>query len=52
MLLSTSFAATERFGDRLADFKADLADHLRQVAAPDDLFWERPGDTEVLVARR
>lgn len=52
MLLSTSFAAPERFGDRLADFKADLTDRLRQVAGPDDLFWELPGDTEVLIARR
>ena len=49
MFLSTSFAAPERFGDRLDAFRDELLEKLRAVA-PDGNLWEWPGDTEVLVA--
>jgi len=47
--LSTSFAAPDLFGDRLDDFRAELA---RTLAEHTDTgcFWEWPGDTEVLIA--
>jgi hypothetical protein len=49
--LSTSFAAPELFGDTFAQFRAELASVL---AAYTDtgFFWEWPGDTEVIIARR
>jgi SAM-dependent methyltransferase len=50
-LYSTSFAAPERFGDRRAEFEAALRDALARVS-PEGRFWEFPGDTEVLLARR
>ena len=49
--LSTSFAAPHLFGDRLGAFEA----HVRALLAersPDGLFWDWPGDTEVLLARK
>lgn len=51
-MLSTSLAAPERFGNRLADFQFELAARLSSVGGPDGMFWEFPGDTEVLIARR
>ena len=49
--LSTSFAAPHLFGERLAAFEADaramLAEH-----SPSGLFWDWPGDTEIVLARR
>lgn len=51
MYLSTSFAAPERFGDRLDAFRAELVDALRR-ATPTGLLWEWPGDTEVLLGLR
>ncbi|HVC77553.1 MAG TPA: class I SAM-dependent methyltransferase [Candidatus Micrarchaeaceae archaeon] len=50
--LSTSYAAPERFGERLADFQDDLLRRLRHVAGPKGVFLELPGDTEVLIARK
>ena len=47
--LSTSFAAPDLFGDRLSEFRADLATVLRQHTDT-GLFREWPGDTEVLIA--
>ncbi len=49
--LATSFAAPDLFGDRLDEFRADLAHALRQHTET-GLFWEWPGDTEVLIARK
>jgi hypothetical protein len=46
-LYSTSFASPERFGDRRASFEAAMRDLLG-----DRLYWEFPGDTEVLLAAR
>jgi hypothetical protein len=48
MYLSTSFAAPQRFGDRFDAFRAELVNALRR-ATPVGMFWEWPGDTEVLV---
>jgi len=48
---STSFAAPSRFGVRRAQFEAALRALLR-ARAPDGLFWDWPGDTEILLARR
>jgi hypothetical protein len=49
--LSTSFAAPELFGDRLVEFRAELSAEL--VRRTDSgFFWEWPGDTEVLIARK
>jgi SAM-dependent methyltransferase len=49
--LSTSFAAPHLFGDRLrafeADFRAELAAH-----SPSGLFWDWPGDTEIILASK
>jgi SAM-dependent methyltransferase len=48
---STSYAAPHLFGDRRAAFEGDLrallADHSRS-----GLFWNWPGDTEVLLSRK
>jgi len=49
MYLSTSFAAPDLFGDQLTDFRGELADTL-DALTDTGLFWEWPGDTEVLVA--
>jgi SAM-dependent methyltransferase len=49
--LGTSFAAPELFGDRLEAFRAELGDTLRSYTDT-GLFWDWPGDTEVLIARR
>ena len=51
MIMSMSFASPEAFGDRLDEFKADVINRLRE-ASPAELFWEWPGDTEVLIARK
>ena len=44
-------SAPHLYGDRLADFTADaralLASHSRE-----GLFWDWPGDTEVIMARK
>jgi hypothetical protein len=49
--LSTSFAAPHLFGDRLNAFTADVRGEL-QTRSPDGRFWDWPGDTEILLARR
>ncbi len=49
--LSTSFAAPELFGTRLEAFRADLSEELRRYT-DSGFFWEWPGDTEVLIARK
>lgn len=49
--LSTSFAAPHLFGDRLDDFQRDVRAELA-ARSPSGLFWEWPGDTAVLLARR
>ena len=47
--LSNSFAAPHLFGDRLEQFKADVRARLL-AHSPNGLFWDWPGDTEILLA--
>jgi SAM-dependent methyltransferase len=49
--LSMSFAAPHLFGDRLAAFEADVRALLTE-RSPTSLFWDWPGDTEILIARK
>jgi hypothetical protein len=49
MFFSTSFAAPDRFGSRLAEFKFEVLGELR---ARGERFWDWPGDTEVLIATK
>ena len=48
---SLSYAAPRWFGDRRADFEADLR-HLLLEHSPNGLFWDWPGDTEVVIATK
>ena len=49
--LSTSFAAPELFGPELDKFRADLTEELKPHTHT-GFFWEWPGDTAVLIARK
>jgi ubiquinone/menaquinone biosynthesis C-methylase UbiE len=48
---STSFAAPHLFGDRLQAFEADLRAELA-ARSPSGLFWDWPGDTQIILARK
>jgi ubiquinone/menaquinone biosynthesis C-methylase UbiE len=48
---STSFAAPHLFGDQIDAFKAELRAEL-EARSPSGLFWDWPGDTAVLLARK
>jgi SAM-dependent methyltransferase len=48
---SMSYAAPRLFGSRLADFEADLRRLLR-AHSPQGLFWDWPGDTELVIATK
>jgi len=48
---SLSYAAPRWFGDRRADFEADLR-HLLLEYSPNGLFWDWPGDTELVIASK
>jgi SAM-dependent methyltransferase len=48
---SFSFAAPHLFGDRVEDFARDVRELLR-ARSPAGLFWDWPGDTEVILARK
>jgi SAM-dependent methyltransferase len=48
---SLSYAAPRWFGDRRADFESDLR-HLLREYSPDGLFWDWPGDTELVIATK
>jgi SAM-dependent methyltransferase len=48
---SLSYAAPRWFGNRRADFESDLR-HLLQECSPDRLFWDWPGDTELVMATK
>jgi hypothetical protein len=48
---SLSYAAPRWFGDRRADFESDLR-HLLHEHSPDGLFWDWPGDTEIVIATK
>jgi SAM-dependent methyltransferase len=45
---SKSYAAPRRFGDRLEQFEADLRQMLLGHS-PEGLFWDWPGDTEIVL---
>jgi SAM-dependent methyltransferase len=49
--LSTSYSAPHLYGDRLDAFEADVRALLIE-RSPDGLFWDWPGDTEILLARK
>jgi SAM-dependent methyltransferase len=49
--LSFSFSAPHLFGDRLDDFSAEVRALLANRSA-DGMFWDWPGDTEVVMARK
>jgi SAM-dependent methyltransferase len=49
--LSMSFSAPHLFGDRLDDFAAEVR-ALLAVRSADGMFWDWPGDTEVVMARK
>ena len=48
---SFSWAAPHLFGERVDDFARDLRELLAS-RSPDGVFWDWPGDTEVILARR
>jgi hypothetical protein len=48
---STSISAPHLFGDRAEDFAADVRELLAS-RSPDGVFWDWPGDTEVVLAVR
>ena len=48
---SLSYAAPRWFGNHRADFEADLR-HLLHEYSPDGLFWDWPGDTELVIATK
>ena len=49
--LSMSSSAPHLFGDRLEDFTTEVRELLRS-RSPDGIFWDWPGDTEVILARK
>jgi ubiquinone/menaquinone biosynthesis C-methylase UbiE len=48
---SLSYAAPRWFGNRRAGFESDLR-HLLHEYSPDGLFWDWPGDTELVIATK
>jgi SAM-dependent methyltransferase len=49
--LSMSFCAPHLFGDRLEEFTDEILDLLRRHS-PEGVFWDWPGDTEIVLAVR
>jgi len=48
---SMSWAAPHLFGGRAGEFAGEVRELLRE-RSPDGLFWDWPGDTEVILARK
>jgi SAM-dependent methyltransferase len=48
---SMSSSAPHLFGDRVEDFAAELRELLAS-RSPEGIFWDWPGDTEVIIGRR
>ena len=48
---SMSYSAPHLFGDRVEDFASDMCDLLAS-RSPEGIFWDWPGDTEVILVRR
>jgi SAM-dependent methyltransferase len=49
--LSMSSSAPHLFGDRVEDFARDVRE-LLAACSPEGVFWDWPGDTEVILARK
>jgi SAM-dependent methyltransferase len=50
-LFSMSTSAPHLFGDRVEDFAAEVRELLAS-RSPEGVFWDWPGDTEVILARK
>jgi hypothetical protein len=48
---SMSSSAPHLFGDRVEDFASEVRKLLRS-RSPEGIFWDWPGDTEVILARK
>jgi len=48
---SMSYAAPHLFGDRVEEFAGDMRELLRE-RSPEGVFWDWPGDTEVMLVRK
>jgi hypothetical protein len=48
---SSSFSAPHLFGDRADDFASEVRE-LLAARSPEGVFWDWPGDTEVILARK
>jgi SAM-dependent methyltransferase len=48
---SLATSAPHLFGDRVEDFAGEVRELLRS-RSPDGMFWDWPGDTEVILARK
>ena len=48
---SMSYAAPHLFGDRVEEFADEVRELLRE-RSPEGVFWDWPGDTEVMLARK
>jgi SAM-dependent methyltransferase len=48
---SMSSSAPHLYGDRVEDFAADVR-KLLAARSPDGVFWDWPGDTEIILARK
>jgi SAM-dependent methyltransferase len=48
---SFSWSAPHLYGDRLEEFERELRGLLKE-RSPDGLFWDWPGDTEIILARK
>ncbi|MGB6456931.1 MAG: class I SAM-dependent methyltransferase [Streptosporangiaceae bacterium] len=48
---SMSYAAPHLFGDRAEEFAGEVRELLRE-RSPEGVFWDWPGDTEVMLARK
>jgi hypothetical protein len=48
---SFSYSAPHLFGDRVEDFASEVRESLA-LRSPEGIFWDWPGDTEVILARK
>ena len=48
---SLAVSAPHLFGDRVGDFERELRE-LLAARSPDGFFWDWPGDTEIVIARK
>lgn len=48
---SMSYSAPHLFGDRVEEFAGEVREVLRE-RSPEGVFWDWPGDTEVILARK